>query len=126
VTPRLLSKLVLVVEDDVALRREFCSAIDQAGFPAIGASDGADAVSYLSSGAPVPALIVLDLGMSRMNGWEFRSWLSHDPELGRVPVVIASGLPRLESLKKELGAVACLAKPFSPDALIDAVRRYSA
>lgn len=94
------SNSVLVVDDDRVIRQTIGHIITRAGFTTAGVSDGAEALAYLRSVAAPPCLIILDLNMPVMSGWEFRELQLHDPALRPIPVaVISSDLrlpPRLE------------------------------
>lgn len=118
-----VSAVVLVVEDDADLRTELCRAIHGAGYPAVGARDGADAVAYLSSGAPTPSLILLDLNMRPLDGWGFHEWLRGNPAFSQVPVVLMSAHPELEAVAHDLGAASTLRKPFTPATAVAHVQR---
>src|SRR5690242_4197641 len=84
--------VVLVVDDNDDARDLVVHWIEANGFRAVGASDGLEAVACLSRGLR-PVLIVLDLRMPRMNGWEFLRWLKRQSELSAVPVVVTSAEP---------------------------------
>lgn len=82
---------VLVVDDD----RDVCDLIQAAlagkGYKTIVAGNGREALDYLKSRAPRPKLILLDLMMPEMNGWEFRKVQQSDPALAGIPVAIITG-----------------------------------
>jgi CheY-like chemotaxis protein len=120
------TRLILVVEDDVGFRRDLCVALEDAGYPAVGASNGRDALDCLDSGAIKPSVIVLDLNMEGMNGETFKNRLSHDPRYQAIPVVLISARRDLSAVAARLKVQAVLSKPFSPDALLDEIRRLSA
>jgi CheY-like chemotaxis protein len=78
---------VLVVDDDVDLRQSLCEALEQEGYHAAGAADGAEALAYLRT-APAPCIILLDLMMPNVNGWQFRAQQKVDPELATICTAI--------------------------------------
>jgi CheY-like chemotaxis protein len=119
-------RLILVVEDDIGFRRELCAAIEDAGYPAVGASSGRDALDWLNSGAIRPGLIVLDLNMDEMNGEVFKARLAQDRRYQAIPVVLISARPDLDAVAARLQVQAALSKPFSPDALLDQIRELCA
>ena len=82
-------KVVLVVEDDRLAREALCAILQGAGYAARGAADGAEALGALRRGA-LPDLILLDLMMPVLDGWQFRREQLRDPGLAGVPVVICS------------------------------------
>jgi CheY-like chemotaxis protein len=112
---------VLVVEDDADLRDAMVESLRVEGFEVASAEDGERALAYLRS-APRPAVILLDLMMPRMNGWEFRAAQRADPYLTSIPVVVVSGDARTEANASLLGATACLIKPIDFDKLVAILR----
>lgn len=112
---------VLIIEDDADLREMMAQLLTLEGFHAETAANGQDALDYLRSGEP-PDLILLDLMMPIMDGWEFRRRQAADPSLARVPVVVLSALDPARGA--DLDAAAFLKKPLDFDRLLDLVRRY--
>ena len=82
---------VLVVEDDNFILDMLIDNLEDAGFTAIGATDGLAAWNQLQQGMR-PCLILLDLMMPQMNGWQFRSMQQADPTLADIPVVILTAV----------------------------------
>jgi CheY-like chemotaxis protein len=80
-------KTVLVVEDDVELRLSLCAALEEEGYCAAAAADGAEALAYLRT-APAPCIILLDLMMPNVNGWQFRAQQKGDPVLSTICTAI--------------------------------------
>ena len=73
---------------------------------------------------PLPDLILLDLMMPVMNGWEFRERQIQDPSLKSIPVVVVSSDARLHQKAAAFGATDYLVKPVDFDDLLQAVQRY--
>ncbi len=121
---------VLIVEDDPDIRRMLAAMIATAGFHAVAAEDGLEALHLLRAvrhRAPdAPCLILLDLKMPRLGGNEFRRAQLGDPVVASVPVAVMSGAADLYQRAEALGAVAVLPKPIDFDTLLDVVRRYCA
>lgn len=84
------------------------------------AEHGAAALAYLQASAQLPALILLDLDMPVMNGWDFRQAQRRDPRLARIPVIVCSAEPDGTRMAA-LGADGYLRKPFRPQALVTLV-----
>jgi CheY-like chemotaxis protein len=82
---------VVVIDDDEDWRDLVVQLLGDTGFDAIGFSDGREALAALRGRERNPAVIVLDLEMPGMTGWEFRAEQLRDPRLARIPVVVASG-----------------------------------
>src|SRR5262245_10041069 len=91
------------------------------GFNAATVSNGREALQYLEEGE-APEVILLDLMMPVMDGWEFRRHQKADPEISRVPVIVLSALDqgRTSSLEPD----AFLKKPLDFDRLLQLVRQY--
>lgn len=103
---------VLVVDDEADTRVLMQTVLERAGFEVVLADGGADALAYLSR--DTPSLILLDLDMDDMNGWEVLTLLRKHPHFGSFKVVVVSG--RQCPLPKWAGY---LRKPFRIDALFD-------
>jgi CheY-like chemotaxis protein len=101
---------VLVVEDDVEVRLVLADILGMQGYEVVGVENGLEALGYLRN-APSPSVILLDLMMPVMSGWEFCDIVQHDDQLPVVPIVIltAAGNGPLEI--DGLGARAELRKP---------------
>ena len=65
-----MSHTVLVVEDDVELREMMCKALELSGYEVVAAQNGKDALNKVS-GIDSLCLVILDLAMPEMNGWDF-------------------------------------------------------
>jgi CheY-like chemotaxis protein len=112
---------VLIVEDDVELRDMMAELLTLEGFVATTVANGREALEYLRRGDR-PDIILLDLMMPVMDGWEFRRKQQSDPALATVPVVVLSALDHRRAA--EVDAVAFLKKPLDFDRLLELVRQY--
>jgi CheY-like chemotaxis protein len=79
-----LTKQILVVEDDEDSRRALTNVLEDEGFSVAAVGSGQEALDYLHDSAR-PQLIVLDLMMPGMKGWNFRHLQKQDPELAAIP-----------------------------------------
>ncbi len=109
---------VLVVEDDGALRSAICSVLGDAGYGVQGAGDGRDALDLLNKETR-PCLILLDLMMPRMNGWELYERMQADPRLATFPVLFISAFPAGFAPTTRF-----IAKPFDLDRLLAIVEEH--
>ena len=112
---------VLIVDDDPPIRMLLRQVFVRIGLTTREARDGMEALSCIDQA--VPSLMVLDLMMPRMNGWQVLEQLREQNLLDRVPVVVltAVGPSRTESLG-EFGVRAVLNKPFEIQDLVRTVR----
>src|SRR5258706_14382619 len=81
---------ILVVEDDLELRQVVCEVLEQAGYRTVTASNGREALDQLIFGGLTPALILLDLRMPIMDGWEFARVARCYTRLAYIPIVVVS------------------------------------
>jgi CheY-like chemotaxis protein len=112
---------VLIVDDDVAVRRTIGRFLGFEGFTVVEVDNGLKALTYLRGGGDA-GVIVLDLRMPVMDGWTFRSEQRRDPALAGIPVIVLSGADA--DRFQELDAVAAFEKPFSMPQLVATVRRF--
>jgi CheY-like chemotaxis protein len=92
---------VLVVEDDPALRDLLHTVLLDEGYEARTATDGATALALLESWRP--QVILLDLMMPGMDGWQFRHLQQADPRLASIPLVVMSAAYPLQFEAEKLG-----------------------
>jgi DNA-binding response OmpR family regulator len=112
---------VLIVEDDADLRDMMAQFLLLEGFRPETVANGQEALDYLRSG-PTPAVILLDMMMPVMDGWEFRREQQRDPRVANVPVIVLTALDRTRV--GDIGEAAFMKKPLDFDRLLDLVRRY--
>jgi CheY-like chemotaxis protein len=105
---------VMIVDDDPGLSHALQSVLEAAGYQVYCATNGREALEMLGSVNPLPALILLDLGMPIMNGEEMLKALRAVHALAGIPVTVVTGSRE----KKPEGASALLRKPIDFDALL--------
>ena len=111
---------ILVVEDDHDVREAFVQVLQSDGYEAVPAGDGEEALTQLQGGL-TPCLILLDLMMPRMNGWEF---IEHHRRLAsRSPIVVVSAYGSQEQLGSD-GVLAYMRKPVDIEALLELIARH--
>jgi len=113
---------VLIVEDDADLREMMAQLLSLEGFQAAAVANGSEALQYLHNGHIKPDVILLDLMMPVMDGWEFRRKQQADPAFADVPVIVLSALD--QSRAADVQAEAFLKKPLDFDRLLQLVRHY--
>jgi CheY-like chemotaxis protein len=114
---------VLVVEDDPDIQQVLRFALEMAGYPVTTADNGVEALRQLKAATP-PCLILLDLMMPVMDGWQFRAAQQQDPALAAIPVVVISADGRTPQKAVSIGAAGYLTKPVDFDRLVEVVQRY--
>ena len=117
VSPR-TARRVLVVEDDRDTRELLVEALRMEGYEVAAAPDGVQALEHARR--VQPHVILLDLMMPVMSGWEFRAMQTRDPSLSSVPVIVMS------AFSDTLAGTASVPKPFDIDEMVDAIRRCAA
>jgi CheY-like chemotaxis protein len=115
--------LVLLVDDQEEARDALAMLLKNEGFAVREASDGQEALDALYDG-PRPCLVVLDLMMPGMDGWEFRRRQLRSPLFARIPTVVLSGHANLSAAATGLSAHEVLAKPVILGRLLELVRDY--
>ncbi|KYF77740.1 hypothetical protein BE11_31095 [Sorangium cellulosum] len=113
---------ILVVEDDLDIRSILSQLLVFEGYDVEEAADGAEALALLRRDKP-PALILLDLMMPVMDGWQLRAELQRDPALASIPVVIVSADVRAEQEASRLRVAGLLKKPLQIEPLLELVHR---
>jgi DNA-binding response OmpR family regulator len=109
---------VLVVEDDIDIRSALQGFLKDEGYNVLTAENGRTGLQMLEK--EKPGLVLLDLMMPVMNGWEFLEEKSHS-DSSKVPVLVISAVPGNPSIP---GALGFLKKPIDLDRLIDFVELY--
>ena len=109
--------LLLIVEDEIAVRDTLTELLGTDGREIVTASDWQEALERLTE-VPRPCVILLDLMMPRMNGWEFLQRKSADPLIADIPTIVLSGSGRPP------GAVHQLSKPVDAERLLALIEQY--
>jgi len=114
---------ILIADDDVAISRMVRRFLEQAGYQVTSASDGAEAWAAVQR--EKPDLVVLDVAMPRMTGWEVLSHIRDHDELRGLPVLMLTALDTDADVTRGwvLGADFYLPKPFRGEELVEVVRR---
>ena len=115
--------LILIVEDQSDLRQMYVEHLTLSGFDVIEAGNGADAITHTT--AHSPDVVLMDLGLPVMDGWEATRRLKHDTRTSHIPIVALTahdGSGELERATRA-GCDWFVPKPCPPDALIAEIRR---
>ena len=114
---------VLVVDDDADMIEVIELVLQDAGYKTRSAFNGQEALEAVASGG-MPALIVLDMLMPVMNGWQFAETF-HALYGRNVPIVVATAAEHVRSRSDGIGAVGVLPKPFEVSDLLRIVARHT-
>jgi chemosensory pili system protein ChpA (sensor histidine kinase/response regulator) len=115
-----MTSSILLVEDDEAIRFTLEMILRQEGYKVVIARDGEEALEKLRS-LRLPALVLLDLTMPRVDGWTVLKQMREDERLAPVPVIVTSAVadPRLL-----IGANEIVDKPYDFGLLLRLIRKY--
>jgi len=117
-------KRILVIDDDMPLRGMLAAALRQHGFQVLLASDGAEGQRALT--IHHPNVILLDLAMPKVNGFDFLQRLHETGYLRKVPIIVVSAHLREDPKGLlQMGVSAILPKPFNLSELIDLIEHLS-
>ena len=115
---------ILIVEDDLAIRDALVQILEDEGYAVTGVANGLEAIAHLRKRSVPPCLILLDLMMPVMNGWQFRAEQRQDPTLAPIPVVVISADGSVQQKAASIDAVGYLRKPIMLDTLLDTIEQY--
>ena len=113
---------MLIIEDDPDLRDALCALLRGEGYQVAAAADGCEGLDRMGA-PPRPGLVLLDLMLPHMDGFEFRVRQLENPELAGIPVIVFSGGGDVEQKAARLGVAASLMKPLDFRTLLDHVAR---
>jgi len=117
-------KRVLVIDDDLPLRGMLAAALRQHGFQVLLAGDGGEGQRALT--IHQPHVILLDLAMPEVNGWDFLQRLKETGHIGKIPIIVVSAHLRVDPQAiLQMGVSAILPKPFNLGELIDLIEHLS-
>ncbi len=121
-----LKRKILIVEDEKEIVKLIAFHMTIAGYDVISAKNGIEALEICNT--QNPALIILDIMLPRIDGWEVCRRLKLDPQTRHIPIIILSALSEIEDKLKgfDLGTDDYVTKPFSPRELVVRVKRVLA
>jgi CheY-like chemotaxis protein len=117
-------EVVLVIDDYADSRVAVRDLLEDNGYQVVEAANGQEALSFLAAGVPRVQLIILDLQMPIMNGWQFLTALESHVRLSATPVLVVSARHPLPSQETHTAVAGCLKVPYSADQLLAAVKRH--
>jgi CheY-like chemotaxis protein len=121
------SRLVAIVDDDHDIRQVVRGLLEEEGYSTIEAANGREALDLLRRSKSKPDLILLDLMMPMMDGWQLRARLHEDPALQEIPIVIMTAHGgMIRAVRSAVPDTPVLTKPLELDHLLEVVAAYSA
>jgi CheY-like chemotaxis protein len=121
------ARTVLLVENDPDICEIVSDVLSRRGYHALTAGHGLEALEILRGGGERPQVILLDLTMPVMSGWEFMAAQAADPAISDIPVVVMSAVAELERDQPSVSPppwVGILTKPVSLETLLETVSRF--
>ena len=118
-----MTKTVLVVDDEATIRSALGFSLERERYSVLMSGNGSDGLECVKSSRP--DLVILDLAMPRLSGFEFLERLRSDEETESIPVIVLTAYGFGENRRRchALGAVSFVPKPFSPRSLVAEVGR---
>jgi chemosensory pili system protein ChpA (sensor histidine kinase/response regulator) len=117
-----MKPMILVVDDQDDERDAMTGLLAQSQFEVEAVTNGQEALDRLwQEGSPLPVLMVMDLNMPVMDGWELLSHLAHDRSLREIPVIVTSASPVVHEAVVVPANVTFLAKPLRAGAVLHAI-----
>jgi CheY-like chemotaxis protein len=113
--------LVAIIEDDAEFRNMLRELLEEQHYRVVAAGNGAEALERLR-GEPVPNVILLDVSMPVMDGFDFLRFRNDDPRLAAVPVVLVTNAKPHE--RPTIGVNDVVRKPIDIDEILFAIKRY--
>src|SRR5262249_46503848 len=116
--------VVLVVEDHETSAEGYAQLLSGVGYRVVRAKNGYEALAEVARAAP--SIILLDLKLPKLDGWDLLSRLKADPPVSSVPIVVITGdsLPTHHEMALSRGAAAVLSKPIDPAQLLAIIREH--
>ena len=126
-----MSDQIMIVEDDHMLRSILEIVLSEAGYEIDVCEDGQVAIDRLTElrdkhdPEELPMMVILDLSMPVVDGWQVAAWIDADPALRDIPVIVTSATEEYGEKAKKLHADAYLVKPYSTDEILGAIALFS-
>ncbi len=116
---------VLIVDDSVSVRRVVSNLIKSAGWQPVTAKDGLEALGYIQNAVQLPDVMLLDIEMPRMDGYELAATLQSHQQYQQIPIVMLTSRAGDKHRQKalDLGVAEYMVKPYQDEVLLNIVRR---
>ena len=115
------NQVILIIDDDETVRTALIEVLEKEHYTVFTASNGQEGIEVLEK-IPKPCLILLDLMMPIMDGWEFLDFREHDRLISKIPVVVISAF---SEQAKKLKVEAFIKKPIDLNILLETLKKLS-
>ncbi|MEX6509010.1 response regulator [Jiella sp. M17.18] len=123
-----MSRTILTIDDSRTMREMLRATLSTSGFTVVQAEDGRHGIEVLEGMAVEPDVIITDINMPRMDGFQFIEEVRGNPDRRAIPILVLT--TESDSEKKQrarlAGATGWIVKPFDPTKLVDAINRVAA
>jgi twitching motility two-component system response regulator PilG len=121
-----MSKLVMIIDDSLTVRKIMETSLKREGFASVSYPDGIEALRALNEGLPIPDLVLLDIGLPKMDGYEVARHLKTKQQFGNTTIVMISQRDgMIDRLKGRLaGAKDYITKPFKTQEVMTIVHSH--
>jgi chemosensory pili system protein ChpA (sensor histidine kinase/response regulator) len=118
--------IVMVVDDSLTVRKVTSRTLQKKGIDVLTAKDGIDGLEQLRSGGQRPDVMLVDIEMPRMDGYEFTTQVRADPDLNLIPIIMITSRAgeKHRSRAFELGVNEYMSKPYQEDILLERIRSF--
>lgn len=120
----MMSRKLLVVEDDRDIRKSMERLLQSEGYAVEMAENGLEALNLLQNGSALPQLIILDLMMPQMDGFQFREEQAKNAKISHIPVIVMTADGHIDEKKVRANAVAALRKPADIDVILNTIKKH--
>ncbi|MFT9014587.1 MAG: response regulator [Acetobacter sp.] len=119
---------VLTIDDSRTMQGMLRKALEGAGYDVIQGGDGVEGLEVLQEASPPPKVIITDINMPRMDGFEVIEAVRRLDRFKHLPIIVLTteSDPEKKARARAAGATGWIVKPFSPDSLVAAIRRVTA
>jgi DNA-binding response OmpR family regulator len=115
---------ILIVDDNIGIRAMFTDLLSEEGYEVVGVANGQEALTYLRQCAELPRLILLDLAMPIMTGWDFLHQQQHDAALAAIPVVLMTSRGHFDQEGHDITAIDYIHKPTDLATMLATIRHH--
>ncbi|MCB8836635.1 response regulator [Aurantimonas sp. VKM B-3413] len=123
-----MKRTILTIDDSRTMREMLRATLSTSGFTVVQAEDGQHGIEVLQGMDVEPDVIITDINMPRMDGFQFIEQVRGNPERRAIPILVLTTESDAEKKQRarQAGATGWIVKPFDPTKLVDAINRVAA